>query len=67
MTRSMLVTFALAAGFFIATHTGNAHSAVVAPPLAKAAMHSFVQNVGDWEYCYWKQKRNGRWKLECDD
>jgi hypothetical protein len=26
-----------------------------------------VQNAGDWEYCYWKQKRDGRWKLKCDD
>ena len=67
MTRSTLVSLALAAGFLIATQTGNAQSAIVAPSLAKAAMHSFVQNVGDVEYCYWKQKRNGRLKLECDD
>ena len=67
MTRSTFVSLALAAGFLIATQTGNAQSTIVAPPLVKAAMHSFVQNVGDLEYCYWKQKRNGRLKLECDD
>jgi hypothetical protein len=64
MTRSTLVSLALAAGLLIAPHTGNARSAIVAPSLA---VHSFVQNVGDVEYCYWKQKKNGRWKLECDD
>ena len=67
MTRSTLVSLALAVGFLIAPHTGNAQSAIVAPSLAKAAMHSLVQNVGDWEYCYWKQKKNGRWKLKCED
>ena len=67
MTRNALVSLALATGFLIAIHTGNGHSAVVASSLAKAAIHSLVQKVGDWEYCYWKQKKNGRWKLKCDD
>ena len=67
MTRSTLVSLALAAGFLISTHSGKVHSAIVAPSLAKVAMHSLVQKAGDWEYCYWKQKRDGRWKLKCDD
>jgi hypothetical protein len=20
-----------------------------------------------WKYCYWKQKKNGKWKYKCDD
>jgi hypothetical protein len=20
-----------------------------------------------WKYCYWKLKKNGKWKLKCDD
>jgi hypothetical protein len=61
MNKSTLFSLTLAAGFLI---SGNAHSAVMAPSLGK---QSLVQKAGDWEYCYWKQKDNGKWKLKCDD
>jgi hypothetical protein len=61
----MLVSLALAAGLLISTHTGNAH-AVVAPSLGQVAMHFLVEKAGI-KYCYWKQKRSGKWKFKCDD
>jgi hypothetical protein len=67
MTRITLVSLALAAIFLIWAHTGKVHSAVVATSLAKATTHSLAHEAGDLEYCYWKQKKSGRWKLKCDD
>jgi hypothetical protein len=29
-------------------------------------MHFLVEKAGI-KYCYWKQKRSGKWKFKCDD
>ena len=62
MLRSMLLGLALAAGFLISIPVGNA---AVVPTLKME--QSLVHKAGDLEVCYWKQKRNGRWKFKCDD
>jgi hypothetical protein len=51
-------------GFLISIPAGNARPAVM-PSLAMK--QSLVHAAGDLEVCYWKQKRNGRWKFKCDD
>jgi hypothetical protein len=61
----MFVSFALAAGLLIA-NASNIHAApVVVTSIALDAAHSLVQKAG-WKYCYWKLKKNGKWKLKCD-
>jgi hypothetical protein len=67
MTRGMFVSFALTAGLLIANNASNTPAAaVVATSTAPDAAHSMVQKSG-WKYCYWKLKKNGKWKLKCDD
>jgi hypothetical protein len=67
MIRGIVVSFALAAGLSISSHSGNAHATVVAPSLVQGVMHSLVEKAGGVKYCYWKQKESGKWKLKCDD
>ena len=43
MIRGKVVSFALAAGLLISSHSGNAHATVVAPSLAQGVMHSLVE------------------------
>ena len=66
MIRGIIVSLALAAGLSISSHSGNAHATVVAPSLAQGVMHSLVEKAGV-DYCYWKPKKNGSWKLKCED
>ena len=66
MIRGVIVSLALAAGLSLSSHSGNAHATVVAPSLAQGVMHSLVEKAGV-EFCYWKQKKSGKWKLKCDD
>ena len=66
MVRGIIVILALAAGLSISSHSGNAQATVAAPSLAQGVMHSLVEKAGV-EYCYWKQKKSGHWKLKCDD
>jgi hypothetical protein len=42
----------------------TAQAIVVAPSLS--GKHSLIEKA-DVEYCYWKLKKNGKWKLKCDD
>jgi hypothetical protein len=51
----------------IGINTSSAYAAGVAATLPVAASHFLVQKVGDYEYCYWKLKKNGKWKLKCMD
>ena len=64
MLRSTLLGLALAAGFLISIPAGNAGPAFVHSLDTK---QSLVHTAGDLEVCYWKQKRNGKWKFKCDD
>jgi hypothetical protein len=64
MVRSTLLGLALAAGFLFSIPAGNARPAVLHSLTMK---QSLVHTAGDLEVCYWKQKRNGRWKFKCDD
>jgi hypothetical protein len=59
MKRGTFVSLALATGLLISAHAGKAHAAVGVPSLAQSAIHSVVEKIGDWEYCYWKLKKNG--------
>jgi hypothetical protein len=59
-----LVSFALAA--LISTYTIAAHATVATPSLSQPNSHSLVAKAGV-DYCYWKPKKNGQWKLKCDD
>ena len=61
MFRGTLVSLALA-GLLMASVTAQA--IVVAPSLS--GNHSLIEKA-DVEYCYWKLKKNGKWKLKCDD
>ena len=56
-----LVSLTLALGLFISTQS---HAAVAVP--SPSTKHSVVEQA-DVEYCYWKLKKNGKWKLKCDD
>jgi hypothetical protein len=60
------VSLVLAAGLLISTHTGNVHAAVAVPSPALTTKHAIVAQA-DVEYCYWKLKKNGKWKWKCDD
>ena len=64
MIRGVIVSLALAAGLSLSSHSGNAHATVAS--LAQGVMHSLVEKAGV-EFCYWKQKKSGKWKLKCDD
>lgn len=64
MVRSTLLGLALAAGFLISIPGGNAQPAVLH---SLAMKQPLVHTAGDLEVCYWKRKRNGRWKFKCDD
>jgi hypothetical protein len=67
MSRGKFVSLALAAGLLIATNISSTQAASVVATSPAAASHSLVQKVGRWEYCYWKLKKNGKWKLKCED
>jgi hypothetical protein len=62
MIRGALVILALVA--LISTPTRNAHATVATPSLSQA--YSLVAKA-DVDYCYWKPKKNGQWKLKCED
>jgi hypothetical protein len=62
MNKGALV--ALAA--LILFYAGNAHATVAAPSLGQAEAYSLVEKAGV-DYCYWKPKKNGKWKLKCED
>jgi hypothetical protein len=64
MTSCALVSLALAA--LISTYTGNAHATVATPSLSQGTTYSLVEKAGV-DYCYWKPKKNGKWKLKCKD
>jgi hypothetical protein len=64
MTRGALVSLGLVA--LISTYTGNAHATVTTPSLSGAKAYSLVEKA-DVDYCYWKPKKNGQWKLKCED
>jgi hypothetical protein len=61
MNRGAVVSLALVA--LISTSTRNAHAIVVTPSLSQAKAYSLV----GVDYCYWKPKKNGQWKLKCED
>jgi hypothetical protein len=44
--------------------TVTAQAIVVAPSLS--VKHSLIEKA-DVDYCYWKLKKKGKWKLKCDD
>ena len=68
MTRGIFVSLAVAAGLLIAINTGSTQAAAaVATSPAHAVSNSLVQKAGDFEYCYWKLKKNGKWKFKCED
>jgi hypothetical protein len=64
MSKDVLVSLALVA--LISTYTGSAHATVATPSLSQAKAYSLVAKA-DVEYCYWKPKKNGQWKLKCED
>jgi hypothetical protein len=64
MTRIALVSLAFLA--LISTSIGNAHARVAMPSLSQAKASSLIEKAGV-DYCYWKPKKNGQWKLKCED
>jgi hypothetical protein len=64
MTRSVLVSLALVA--LISISTRKAEASVATPSLSQARAYALVEKAGV-DYCYWKPKKNGQWKLKCED
>ena len=64
MTRSVLVSLALVA--LISISTRHAEASVATPSLSQARAYALVEKAGA-DYCYWKPKKNGQWKLKCED
>ena len=61
MIRAPLVRLALAS---LLMSTVTAQAIVVAPSLS--GKHLLIEKA-DVDYCYWKLKKNGIWKLKWDD
>jgi hypothetical protein len=64
MTRSVVVSLALVA--LISISTCKAEASVATPSLSQARAYALVEKAGV-DYCYWKPKKNGQWKLKCED
>jgi hypothetical protein len=64
MTRSIVVSLAFVA--LISISTRNAEASVAMPSLSQARAYALIEKAGV-DYCYWKPKKNGQWKLKCED
>jgi hypothetical protein len=63
----MFVSLAVAVGLLLTTNVGTTQAGPVAATSPAVVSHPLVQKAGDFEYCYWKVKKNGKLKLKCKD
>jgi hypothetical protein len=64
MKSGAVVSLALVA--LISISTRNAEASVATPSLGQARAYALFEKAGV-DYCYWKPKKNGQWKLKCED